>query len=842
MAQQIHLPPLTRAMLAFAAGLIASRSPLLPGTSLLWPAALLALCLAGLPLLRRKEAAQPLAIMPLFFLCGILFALSSSNRLLPAHHLAHFIQEKQELSLTCRLIDKPVRKNNRTQITVEAESVLSGPGGTPLPATGRARLTVNAQDLADLVPGRFYQVRCRLARPRNTGTPGAFDHAGFLAARDILVTGWVAHPLFIQPVSPLFSAGTDRSPRFFFERIRQDIEYFLAASLAPETAGFYRALLIGDRSGLDHGIQENFKAAGVMHLLAISGMHLGVLAFLAAFLFTRLSKCAPSLYLHLPAFKVGLGLSLPLLVFYAGLAGFQPPVLRALLMTVVFVGAMLCDRQWSSLNNVAIAAFCILLLNPLSIFTASFQLSFAATTAIVLVTPGLASWQNLDRTESALARARQLLVCALLVSLTAFIATAPLALHHFNRLSLLSPLSTLLISPLLCFWALPLGLVAILLFPLLPAPAGVILQAGALGLDFSRLLAELLASLPFASLWLPTPTAPALLVSLLLVPVVLTAGRWRTRIGAASCLVLLLAGIPWPADPDAALRVSFLDVGQGSAAVIRMPDGTTILVDGGGPASDTADTGESVIAPFLWHERTRRIDQIILTHAHADHFNGLPFLFRRFRPRILWVSQTEDPNHEYQAFLAEARQSGCEVKIARQGATLFSADNNGKTAIVCIANLAAAGSATEKDTPVPHAADANNLGLLLRLSHGGHSFLFPGDIERDSEAKLVREGSPLAADVLLMPHHGLRSSGSAEFIEAVSPDHIVVSRGGNSAWKTSDSLAATSAACYTTLRHGSVFFISDGKKIAVRTHHQPPEKWDERSPDGFGGDGEIRYR
>ena len=488
MLPQTDRNPLLPALLAFAAGAITAGADWLPTVTHLWLPAVLIAALAALTLLRWPQARAGFLglLLTLLFLCGLLYTASFLAPKLRAHHLARLIPEKQEVSLTGKLIRKPVFKNDITQIILETDSILFPSAQAPLATTGRISLTVNAPLLKGFVPGQDYLVRARLSLPDKPATPGSFDYAGYLAAEEIMVKGWVATPLFIQPISPPADSRLTMPDPYFLERFRQQFEGFLHANLAPVNAALYQALLLGDRSALSPEVTENYRATGIMHILAISGSHLVVVAFLTTVLFRFLVSRFPWLLLRLPAVKISLTLSFPVLLLYAGLAGFQPPVVRALIMAGVFMTAILLDRQWSSLNNLAIAAFCILLANPLSIHTASFQLSFVAAAAIILAMPRVAAWRPETEQRSPWQTLRYFLISGLFISGAAFLATAPLALFHFNRISLLGPITTLLITPFLCFWTLPMGLIAIITQPFAPLPAVFFLQAGALGIQVSQ--------------------------------------------------------------------------------------------------------------------------------------------------------------------------------------------------------------------------------------------------------------------------------------------------------------------------------------------------------------------
>lgn len=804
--------PLLPILLSFAGGTIIAGADWLPPINYLWMPTALFAALGLFIILRWPQQAQtrclPHLLLPLFFLCGLLYTDSFLSPKLPSHHLAYLLKEKQDVSLTGKLISKPVFKNEKTQLIIETNSIIFPSTNTPIASTGRVALTVNAPLLKGLVPGRDYLVRARLSLPDAPSTPGVFDYAGYLAAEQIMVKGWVATPLFIQGLSPPTDDSLPLSS-YLIEGFLQQFESFLHLRLTQDDAGMYQALLLGDRSGLSPEVIEMYRATGIMHILAISGSHLVVVAFLSTLFFRLLISRSPWLLLRLPATKTALALTFPILFLYAGLAGFQPPVVRALIMTGVFMAAILLDRQWSSLNNLAIAAFCILLHNPLSIHTASFQLSFAASAAIILVMPRVVAWQPQKDNRSYWQTLRYFLISGLFVSGAAFMATAPLALFHFNRISLLGPITTLLVTPFLCFWTLPLGLLAILGQLFTPAISVFLLKTGSIGILISHALTDFLAGLPFSSLWLPTPTIPLLILSYLLLLLIIRSKRPLPLLSLLAAFALLLSGIiPQPGWHEKPMsKISFLAVGNGSATVVEQPDSGVILIDGGGPPSDFFNIGERVIAPFLWHRQIRKVEQIILTHAHADHFNGLPFIIERFRPKILWVSETSAMEPGFATLLHQARQAGCQIRVA-EAAEVLIAGRNGFS-ITCLANLALAGG-EKPDNP-------NNRGLILRLTDDGNTFLFPGDIEKDYEDHILSKENPLKADVLLMPHHGLNSSGSARFMDAVKPGYCVVSTGKKDPFPPPQYRDST-AELYSTARHGSIFFLSDGGKITAQPY------------------------
>ena len=264
--------------------------------------------------------------------------------------------------------------------------------------------------------------------------------------------------------------------------------------------------------------------------------------------------------------------------------------------------------------------------------------------------------------------------------------------------------------------------------------------------------------------------------------------------------------------PPALHQVTFIDVGQGAAALIRMRDGTTVLVDSGGPASDRYNVGRDIVAPFLWKNRISRLDQVVITHPDSDHFNGLPFLISTFRPKRVLING-ETGNRQYQDLLRRARAAGIPVGPANPGAVLH---QDQTCTLRC---LGMAGND-------PHLR-GNDLSLVLRLECGAISFLLPGDISARAEAILVHGRSDLASTVLLAPHHGSRTSSSPAFLQAVAPQLIVVSAGRHRrafpAAINRQRWQRHGIPMLNTARLGTITCATNGRTLTVLTgRHQRP--------------------
>lgn len=209
--------------------------------------------------------------------------------------------------------------------------------------------------------------------------------------------------------------------------------------------------------------------------------------------------------------------------------------------------------------------------------------------------------------------------------------------------------------------------------------------------------------------------------------------------------------------------VYLLDVGQGSAALIRLANGKNILIDCGGSAYSKESVGQRIVAPFLWQQGISRIDTIIITHPDADHYNGVPFLLEHFRPSRLWVNTRTEGGRDFKDMLRQAEKNGIQVIRAETGTTL----SEGEISIHCITNTTSEGGGSEE----------RNAGLVLQLATRGGKILFPGDIPGSSEQQLLQQQAMVTSEILLAAHHGSPSSNTPGFLQYVDPQLVLVSAG-----------------------------------------------------------------
>ncbi len=796
-------------------------------------------------------------ILPLFFLLGGVHTTPFLQPPVNPQHIYNQLEERQEAVVTGTLLSAPEIGLEKSRLLLDAEHLQLK--NHALPVSGRIRLSMPGTPPPGIIPGDKVMARAKLSRPRSYGVPGAFDYQTFLTYQSIWANGWIYSPFLISEVHEIKKIPFYKKLPFFAEQIRQKIGNFLQTSLPPTTSSIYKAILIGDRSGISPEIIENYKTTGSIHLLAISGMHMGLIALTLGFIITWLLKRSERILLKWPVVKSAAIISLLPLAFYAFIAGLNTPVFRALIMLYIFIGALLFNRQWSILNNIAIAALILLALNPTELFTVSFQLSFTAVCAIAIIYPRLSDFLNLDAIstnnksqpvkQSLSQKTFKFALAGLTLSTAATLGTAPLLAFHFNRISLLSPITTLLIEPFLCLWSLIIGLVGCILLPF-PAIANPIFQIGSWGITVSNYITAALAKLPMASIWLATPTFSAIIlyyITLITVFSYLQKSQWpfskkqpaqlkQVRPAKKGITLLIFSIITISLvlhfqketnTPEQA-TISVLDVGQGLATVLEFPSGKTFIIDGGkshAGRTSNFNVGQDLIAPFLWKKRISNLDGIIISHPHADHYNGIKFLTKHFKPKVIWVNlaKTQNPSlAEYNNLLTQAESLGIPIKIPTKDQVIFKEDN---FSIQSIANLHRGhidkleGSAARKRD-----AMGNNKSLVIKLVAGNRTILFPGDIEREAENVIIADQTEIMADVLIAPHHGSITSSTNEFIKKVGGKQVIISAGANK-WGKFPSMEVLEnyyKAGYkilTTGKSGTISIETDGEDLQIKTFY-----------------------
>jgi len=483
---------------------------------------------------------------------------------------------------------------------------------------------------------------------------------------------------------------------------------------------------------------------------------------------------------------------------------------------VLDVTGLLVDREANPINSLALAGLAILLWRPGDLWEPGFQLSFAATLGILWLASPALEFLGAHGCPRWLA-------AGVAVSTGAQLAVTPVMLTHFNQLSLIGIGANLAVVPLAAL-ATTLGLAALLAAAVWEGIAQPLFQTLWLILLALRIVARLAAALPWAMIHLPAPdwSAVAAFYGLLaLLPAWPASRRARLTACALAGWVAILSLWPWVRPLDGRLRVTFLDVGQGDAAFVELPDGRRLLLDGGPGGERRLDVGEWVIAPFLWNRAVRTLDVVAMSHSDPDHAGGLAAVVRRFGVREFWGSGIWEAGSEELHGLIE--RSGVIPRSLRRGMRIWL----GPTLVTVLHPPAA----PLQGSPRGAASDENNNSLVLRLDWGLASFLFTGDLEQEGEASLLAARQPLRHLVLKVAHHGSRHSTTAEFLAAARPRLAVISAGARNPFRhptaeTLDRLEQAGARVFRTDRDGAVVLETDGATLTVtRWATRQTETW-----------------
>jgi competence protein ComEC len=672
------------------------------------------------------------------------------------------------------------------------------------------RLTWRAPD-RQVFHGDRIRFRTRLRPPSGSLNPGGFDYAAYLERQGIDAVATVTGT---DGIHLLRSGRADEWWAIWNEidRWRAGIRTAALQTLSQPALGLYLGIVIGERGYLDGAIRDDFMVTGTIHLLSISGSHLGLVAIVVFVAIRRGLLLLPAGWLlrlsrRMTATRVAaLGTIVPV-VGYACLAGAELATLRSLIMVLVALVALWLGQEGRIFHALALAAIVLLLHDPQAVFDISFQLSFVSVLAIAVWIVWFGESRTGDDNEVRYPAAYKVwrwLRDAVTMSGSVTIATLPLVAYYFNQIPWLGIVTNLVAVPITGAGLVPLGL-----------GAGVWqLMTGGTHLPMADVIQGLFdgfvsaihvtARIPGAEWHVAAPALATMMAfyGCFAVAVWFSSGRFLRGVAISGIAVILLWWVWSPRlwlDGDR-FRVTFLDVGQGDSAVIELPDGQVIVIDGG-TTYERFDMGRGVVAPYLWNRGIRTIDHLIGTHPQLDHLGGLTWLIRHVPVTRYWGSGERRDEFFYQRFLDALHEKGLVEQVPREGEEIVS----GGSCRLLVLNPATGQSVDAKGATTRKIGSVlNNRSIVTRLDCGAHSFLFAADVERDALSRMGRQPVQRSIDVVKVPHHGAASSLDEEWLASVQPAYAVVSAGRHNPYGHPNPLVLEAYS-----RHGSKIMRTD---------------------------------
>lgn len=567
----------------------------------------------------------------------------------------------------------------------------------------------------------------------------------------------------------------------------------------PEQSGaFMNALLFGDRQQMTFEVEEQYQQFGLVHLLAISGSHIVLLMAIVYFILLRSGVTREIATVCLIFF----------IPIYMILAGASPSVIRASITGVLMLIAFMCSIRLSSLDALSITAICMLIFDPYLVFNIGFQFSFVGSFALLLSAPLLLESGN------------GVIRNSIYISLISQLVSTPILLYHFGYYSPYSIFLNILYVPFLSLIVLPCSIIILICMPIIPFLAKSFANVLSIGLNLSNDFLSYCESLPFTRL--NFGQTPILLVALYCVSIISVLMVWERRISKG--MMFIFAGIflfistghyVYPYFRESG-SVTFLDVGQGDAILIRLPyDQEIYLIDTGGTIRLNKEewqrkkhefsVGNDILIPYLQKEGIKKIDKLIVTHGDADHIGAAQELLSNITVKEVVFGRKEQEAILEKAVKKQALEK--EVKISEVGEGESWRVNEAEFFVLA---------------PTGKERSENNASIVLWAKLGGITWLFTGDLEEEGEKGLVATYPDLRADVLKVAHHGSNTSSITPFLSAVQPNIAIISVGernryGHPHKEVIERFEKMGIEIWRTDKQGAISYVFKGERGTFRS-------------------------
>jgi len=650
-----------------------------------------------------------------------------------------------------------------------------------------------AELYTELKPGYKVEVKGYYARGKQKRNPGEFDYDAYLRSKEILGI------INVNDITSITILDYETNPvKNIIHQIRKSIDSKIKEHHSTETSALLRGLLLADRGDISYQTKTQFINAGVVHVLAVSGLHVGYIILIFLFLFGRFNLIVKSLLtvLGLLAFML--------------ITGTPPSVFRATVMAVVLIIAYLSGRSTNLINSISIAALIILILNPNEIYNPGFQLSFAAVLSIGILLPYFR--QLLDQWNVKNKFLRYLIMfCG--VSISAQLGTLPFTLLYFNKYSLIALLTNLFVIPSIGF-TIAAAIVALFFSYIIPSIAIYFAAANDLYSQFTLSVIKFSGDLSFSHINITSFSLFDLIIFYLMLTLLLTSFVRFTRVWSKIALMIFVIGntiLFSSLDdkkllPDGFLSVLMIDVGQGDSFLIKFPNNKTALVDAGN-TTFTFDNGERVIIPLLDYLGIKKIDYGIVTHIDSDHYGGFIALILDDRINEIFKPEIDSllsKDLRFEEFIIER---GIPINYFKEEKHQI-----GNTALYFL---------YDDEIKSLSGKSTNDRSGIFKLVYGETSFLFTGDVEKNIERFYsTKYGYFLDSDVLKVGHHGSKTSSSVEFLRYVSPELSLISAGfknkfGHPVEEVIQRLEAEGSTIYRSDLNKAILLRSDGQEIKL---------------------------